>query len=125
MSDKPKPGKDKDLRYIRQAIEDADALFELLGSDLGHGGAPRSAELVAEAMLTVIEQMDLLDQMLGEPATQPTTVIDYNRKLRDLIREFLANDLPAAMRPKVARMAQAAGNQLRSLLIVKEIRRAN
>jgi hypothetical protein len=76
-------------------------------------------------MLTVIEQMDLLDQMLGEPAAQPTTVIDYNRKLRDLIREFLANDLPAAMRPKVARMAQAAGNQLKSLLIVKEIRRAN
>jgi hypothetical protein len=125
MSDKPKPGKDKDLRYIRQAIEDADALFELLGGDLGHGGAPRSAELVAEAMLTVIEQMDLLDQMLAEPATPPTAVIDYNRKLRDLIREFLANDLPAAMRPKVARMAQAAGNQLRSLLIVKEIRRAN
>ena len=62
MSDKPKPGKDKDLRYIRQAMDETQQLFALLGQAVAQAD-DQTAERLAAMMLLVLEQLDLLDQM--------------------------------------------------------------
>jgi hypothetical protein len=121
MSDKPKPGKDKDLRFIRQAMEATQTLFGLLGEQVAEPDDPCSATLLAEALLLTTDQLDLLDQMLADASYTPTHVIEQNRQLRHLVRTLLhengaANHLP------LARVAHAAGTQLMALLVVKEIR---
>lgn len=121
MSDKPKPGKDKDLRFIRQAMEATQALFSLLGEQMGEPDDPRCATLLAEALLLTADQLDLLDQMLADATCAPTLVIEQNRQLRQLVRNLL-HENGAVNRPTLARVAHATGTQLSALLVVKEIR---
>jgi hypothetical protein len=118
MSDKAKPGKDKDLRYIRQAMEATDQLFTLLGERVDELCADQPADAVAEALLLLSDQLDQLSQMVEEPACSPASVIEQNRQVRGLVRALR----PAVKAPRLAQMAHAAGNQLRALLVVKEIR---
>jgi hypothetical protein len=122
MSDKPKPGKDKDLRYIRQAMEETDALLGLFGALLTSEHLNDLSETVASTTLLAIDQLDLLDQMLSEPALLPATVIDNNRHLRNMIKPLLQMRLPASEQQALAKIALALGNQLKWLLVVKEIR---
>ncbi|RIK35335.1 MAG: hypothetical protein DCC55_30585 [Chloroflexi bacterium] len=121
MSDKPKPGKDKDLRFIRQAMEATQALFSLLGEQIAEPEDPRYATLLAEALLLATDQLDLLDQMLADATCAPTLVIDQNRQLRRLVRRLL-HENGSANHPALARVAHATGTQLNALLVVKEIR---
>jgi hypothetical protein len=121
MSDKPKPGKDKDLRFIRQAMEATQALFGLLGDQITEPDNPRCATLLAEALLLTTDQLDLLDQMLTDATCAPTAVIEQNRQLRQLVRTLLQQN-GTVDRPTLARVAHATGTQLSALLVVKEIR---
>lgn len=123
MSDKPKPGKDKDLRYIRLAIEASQTLFGLLGEQADTITDPCCTTELAEAFLIVTDQLDSLDQMLTEPRCLPTAVIEQNRQLRQLARSFL-HTWPQDSQFCIARIAQATGAQLQALLVVKEIRQA-
>jgi hypothetical protein len=122
MSDKPKPGKDKDIRFIRQAMEDANALFDLLGGEIQQECESDWLVALTEAMLITTNQLDLLDQMLASPTTMPGMVLDCNRQLRGLIRTLAQARLPPSRQQAVAKMAYFAGNQLKVLLVVKEIR---
>jgi hypothetical protein len=122
MSDKPKPGKDKDLRYIRQAMEETDALLGLFGVLLASEQLNGLSEAVASTTLVAIDQLDLLDQMLNEPTLLPVTVIDNNRQLRNMIKPLLHMKLPASEQQALAKIALVLGNQLKWLLVVKEIR---
>lgn len=121
MSDKPKPGKDKDLRFIRQAMEATQTLFGLLGEQVTEPGDQRYVTLLAEALLLAADQLDLLDQMLADATCTPTTVIEQNRQLRQLVR-ILLHENGATNGSLLARMAHATGTQLSALLVVKEIR---
>jgi hypothetical protein len=122
MSDKPKPGKDKDLRLIRQALEDADALFGLFGGEIQQEAGHEVLETRTEALLLIAEQIDLLDQMLADPTTSPMMVIEQNRQVRTFIRSLLPAAHAPGERHMLARLAYIAGNQLKALLVVKEIR---
>jgi len=122
MSDKPKPGKDKDLRFIKSAIEDADEVYRLFASELINEQSPGVIELISEGMLLIIEQYDDLNQMLDDIAFTPTRVLDHNRCLRDLLKLMIKERLTPAGRVAVASMIQILGNQLRSLMVIKEIR---
>jgi hypothetical protein len=122
MSDRPKPGKDKDLRLIRQAIDETDKFYNLLSRRVDLASLPEPFIFLAEAMLLVIDQLDLLDQMLDDPTVAPTQVIEYNRCLRNILRATMQNK-PVQVDPAdLNRMVQAVGDQLKSLLIVKAIR---
>jgi hypothetical protein len=121
MSDKPKPGKDKDLRFIRQAMEATQALFSLLGEQMAEPDHSRCAILLAEALLLTTDQLDLLDQMLTDVTCPPTVVIEQNRQLRQIVRGLL-HENGVVNRVALARVAQATGTQLTALLVVKEIR---
>ena len=122
MSDRPKPGKDKDLRFIRQAIDETDKLYLLLSEGINAHQFPDNSGLYAEAMLLTIDQLDLLDQMLGSVVLIPTPVIEYNRCLRNIFRTIMQHKLAQADTFHLIQMIQAVGDQLKSLLIVKEIR---
>jgi hypothetical protein len=122
MSDKPKPGKDKDLRYIRQAMEATDLLFCLLGEVAtgvtAHSATHGAALALADAFLLVAEQLDRLSEMVETPAALPTVVIEQNRQVRMIVRQLMQVGDGATL----VQLAQAAGNQLRALLVVQEIR---
>jgi hypothetical protein len=122
MSDKPKPGKDKDLRYLRQATEETDRLFGVFCglADLQPGEL--WAATLTEAMLLVLDQLDLLDQMIVSTTDSPVPVIELNRKLRKLIGCCTTQTLTAAQQTALLQSVQALGGQLRALLVVKEIR---
>jgi hypothetical protein len=122
MSDKPKPGKDKDLRFIKSAIEDADEVYRLFASELMNEQSPGVIELISEGMLLIIEQYDDLNQMLDDIALTPTRVLDHNRCLRDLLKLMIKERLSPVGRVTAASIIQVLGNQLRSLIITKEIR---
>lgn len=122
MSDKPKPGKDKDLRFIKSAIEDADEVYRLFASELINEQSPGVIELISEGMLLIIEQYDDLNQMLDDIAFTPTRVLDHNRCLRDLLKLMIKERLSPTGRVAAASIIQILGNQLRSLIVIKEIR---
>ena len=122
MSDRPKPGKDKDLRFIRQAIDETDKLFSLLSEGINGHQLSDNTGLFAEAMLLTIDQLDLLDQMLGNVVLVPTSVIEYNRCLRNIFRTIMQHKLAQVDTLHLTRMIQTVGDQLKSLLIIKEIR---
>ncbi len=122
MSDKPKPGKDKDLRFIKSAIEDADEVYRLFASELINEQSPGVIELISEGMLLIIEQYDDLNQMLDDIAFTPTRVLDHNRCLRDLLKLMIKERLSPTGRVAAAGIIQILGNQLRSIIVVKEIR---
>ena len=122
MSDKPRPGKDKDLRFIKSAIEDADEVYRLFASELINEQSPGVIELISEGMLLIIEQYDELNQMLDDVALTPTRVLDHNRCLRDLLKLMIKERLSPLGRVAAASIIQVLGNQLRSLMVTKEIR---
>jgi hypothetical protein len=122
MTDKPKPGKDKDLRYIRLAIEETDHLFQLLGVNQAESVMDGYVEFTTQAMLLTLDQLDHLDQMLSDPKQTPYLVIDYNRQMRDLCKTMLRMELTIHERQILLNLIQALGNQLRALFIIKEIR---
>lgn len=122
MPDKPQPGKDKDLRYIRHAIDDADKVSGLLNALLEDECVPGTVELVSEAMLLMIEQYDELNQMLDDVSILPPRVIELNRLQRDLLRLLLQERLSAKARLIVAELIQILGGQFKSLMVVKDIR---
>lgn len=122
MSDRPKPGKDKDLRCIRQAIEETDKFYSLLSGGVEADQLPEFVSFISEAMLLTIDQFDLLDQMLDDATITPIHVIEHNRCLRNLLRSMMHKKLSHVEQIGVTRMIQAIGDQLKSLLIVKEIR---
>ena len=122
MSDRPKPGKDKDLRFIRQAIDETDKLYLLLSEGINAHQFPDDVGIYAEAMLLTIDQLDFLDQMLGNIVLTPVPAIEYNRCLRTIFRTMMQHKLAQVDAFHLTRMIQAVGDQLKSLLIVKEIR---
>lgn len=122
MSDKPKPGKDKDLRFIKNAIDDADEIYRIFSSDLLGEQAPGVVEMISEGMLLIMEQYDELNQMLDDGAITPTQVLEHNRCLRDLLKLMIKERLSPVGRVATANVIQALGSQLRSLMVTKEIR---
>jgi hypothetical protein len=121
MSDKPQPGKDKDLRNIRQAMEATQQLFGLLAAQGASADLERHAAVLAEALLLTADQLDCLAQMLSDPEGGPAIVIELNRELRRLVRLLLQQNR-ADGGVALMHLAQAAGNQLNALLVVQEIR---
>lgn len=122
MSDKPKPGKDKDLRFIKNAIDDADEIYRILSADLLAEQSPTVIELISEGMLLIMEQYDELNQMLDDEAITPTQVLEHNRCLRDLLKLMIKERLSPVGRVATANVIQSLGSQLRSLMVTKEIR---
>ncbi len=122
MPDKPQPGKDKDLRSIRHAIADADRVSTLLRSLLDGVRPPGVVELISEAMLLSIEQYDTLNEMLDSPTVSPGRVIELNRTLRDLLRLLTQEHLSAGARVAIADTIHILGNQLKVLMVIKDIR---
>lgn len=122
MSDKPKPGKDKDLRFIKNAIDDADDIYRILSADLLAEQSPTVIELISEGMLLIMEQYDELNQMLDDEAITPTQVLEHNRCLRDLLKLMIKERLSPVGRVATANVIQSLGSQLRSLMVTKEIR---
>ncbi len=122
MSDKPKPGKDKDLRFIKNAIDDADEIYRILSADLLAEQSPTVIEMISEGMLLIMEQYDELNQMLDDEAITPTQVLEHNRCLRDLLKLMIKERLSPVGRVATANVIQALGSQLRSLMVTKEIR---
>jgi len=122
MSDRPKPGKDKDLRLIRQAIDETDKFYSLLAAEIGTAQMPDFLGFISEAMLVTIDQLDFLHQMLDDALLTPDPAIEYNRCLRGTLRLMMQYKRSQAELVQVTRMIQAAGDQLKSLLIVKDIR---
>jgi len=122
MSDRPKPGKDKDLRCIRQAIDETDKLYSLLSTGTNSHQLFNNGGLIAEAMLLTIDQLDFLDQMLDDVALLPTLAIEHNRCLRNILKRVMHQNTPLVDSINFTRMIQAVGDQLKALLIVKDIR---
>lgn len=122
MSDKPKPGKDKDLRLLRNAIDDANEVYRIFATDLLNEQSPGVIELISEGMLLIIEQYDELNAMLNDGEITPARVIEHNRCLRDLLKLMIKERLSPVGRVAVANIIQGLGSQLRSLLVTKEIR---
>lgn len=121
MSDRPKPGKDKDLRCIRQAIEETDKLYSLLLPGINSHQLADN-DFTAEAMLLTIDQLDFLDQMLDDATLLPQLAIEHNRCLRQLLRTAMQQKTLTVASINFTRMIQAVGDQLKSLLVVKDIR---
>jgi hypothetical protein len=122
MSDKPKPGKDKDLRFIKNAIDDADEIYRILSTDLLGEQSPSVIEIISEGMLLIMEQYDELNQMLDDESITPTQVLEHNRCLRDLLKLMIKERLSPIGRVAAANVIQSLGSQLRSLIVTKEIR---
>jgi hypothetical protein len=122
MSDKPKPGKDKDLRFIKNAIDDADDIYRILSADLLTEQSPTVIEMISEGMLLIMEQYDELNQMLDDESITPIQVLEHNRCLRDLLKLMIKERLSPVGRVATANVIQSLGRQLRSLMVTKEIR---
>jgi hypothetical protein len=122
MSDKPKPGKDKDLRFIKNAIDDADEIYRILSADLLTEQSPTVIEMISEGMLLIMEQYDELNHMLDDELIAPTQVLEHNRCLRDLLKLMIKERLSPVGRVATANVIQSLGSQLRSLMVTKEIR---
>jgi hypothetical protein len=122
MSDKPKPGKDKDLRFIKNAIDDADDIYRILSADLLTEQSPTVIEMISEGMLLIMEQYDELNQMLDDESITPIQVLEHNRCLRDLLKLMIKERLSPVGRVATANVIQSLGSQLRSLMVTKEIR---
>ena len=122
MSDKPKPGKDKDLRFIKKAIDDADDIYRILSADLLIEQSPTVIEMISEGMLLIMEQYDELNQMLDDESITPIQVLEHNRCLRDLLKLMIKERLSPVGRVATANVIQSLGSQLRSLMVTKEIR---
>ena len=122
MSNKPKPGKDKDLRFIKNAIDDADDIYRILSADLLTEQSPSVIEMISEGMLLIMEQYDELNHMLDDEAITPTQVLEHNRCLRDLLKLMIKERLSPVGRVAAANVIQSLGSQLRSLMVTKEIR---
>lgn len=122
MSDKPKPGKDKDLRFIKNAIDEADEIYRILSADLLAEQSPMVIEMISEGMLLIMEQYDELNQMLDDESITPTQVLEHNRCLRDLLKLMIKERLSPVGRVATANVIQSLGSQLRSLMVTKEIR---
>ena len=122
MSDKPKPGKDKDLRFIKNAIDDADDIYRILSADLLIEQSPTVIEMISEGMLLIMEQYDELNQMLDDESITPIQVLEHNRCLRDLLKLMIKERLSPVGRVATANVIQSLGSQLRSLMVTKEIR---
>ena len=122
MSDKPRPGKDKDLRFIKSAIEDADEVYRIFSSELIGEQSAGVIEMISEGMLLIIEQYDALNQMLDDLAMTPTQVLEHNRCLRDILKLMIKERLSPVGRVAAANVIQSLGSQMRSLMVTKEIR---
>lgn len=122
MSDKPRPGKDKDLRFIKSAIDDADEVYRIFSSELIGEQSPGVIEMISEGMLLIIEQYDALNQMLDDLAITPTQVLEHNRCLRDILKLMIKERLSPVGRVAAANVIQSLGSQMRSLMVTKEIR---
>lgn len=122
MPDKPQAGKDKDLRSIRRAIDDADRVVGHLRTLLDGEPPPGVVEIVSEALLLSIEQYDLLNQMLDDTGIGPGQAVEANRALRELLRLLMHERLAPEARVTTATVAHTLGSQLKSLMVVKEIR---
>lgn len=122
MSDKPKPGKDKDLRFIKNAIDDADDIYRILSADLLTEQSPTVIEMISEGMLLIMEQYDELNQMLDDESITPIQVLEHNRCLRDLLKLMIKERLSPVGRVATANVIQSLGSKLRSLMVTKEIR---
>ncbi len=125
MSDKPRPGKDKDLRFIKSAIEDADEVYRIFSSELISEQSSGVIEMISEGMLLIIEQYDALNQMLDDLAITPTQVLEHNRCLRDILKLMIKERLSPVGRVAAANVIQSLGSQMRSLMVTKEIRGVN
>jgi hypothetical protein len=122
MSDKPRPGKDKDLRFIKSAIEDADEVYRIFSSELISEQSSGVIEMISEGMLLIIEQYDALNQMLDDLAITPTQVLEHNRCLRDILKLMIKERLSPVGRVAAVNVIQSLGSQMRSLMVTKEIR---
>ncbi len=122
MSDRPKPGKDKDLRCIRQAIDETDRFYCLIVGEIEAIQLPDTLQFMSEALLIAIDQLDLLQQLLDDAMLMPTQVVEQNRLLRTLLRQMIQTRLTQAEQYTLLRLIQATGDQLKALLTVKEIR---
>ena len=145
MSDRPKPGKDKDLRFVRLALEETDKLFQLLSAGVevqlqGHNGLSAdqadllvpaqvtttfSAEysrFLTESLLLMLEQIDLLDQMLDDALQPATQLLEHNRTLRTMLKTTMT-EAASAMNPVIQLCAVCfLGQQQKLLLTIKGIR---
>jgi len=122
IADRPKPSKVKDLRSIRQAIDETDRFYCLLAGENEAIQRPDALRLISEALLIAIDQLDLLQQLVDDAALMPTQVVEHNRLLRTLLRQMMQTCLTQAEQRTLLQLIQVTGNQLKSLLIVKEIR---
>ncbi|MEZ4706954.1 MAG: hypothetical protein R3A44_07110 [Caldilineaceae bacterium] len=104
------------------AIDEATNIYNLLSAEIQTELIPGVIEIVSEAMLLIIEQFDILNQMLDDPELRPEPVIALNRHLRDMLRLLTKERLPPRGRVAAMQMIQAAGAQLQALVVVKEIR---
>ncbi|GEM_PF-2202706 len=125
MSDKPRPGKDKDLRFIKSAIEDADEVYRIFSSELINEQSSGVIEMISEGMLLIIEQYDALNQMLDDLTMTPTQVLEHNRCLRDILKLMIKERLSPVGRVAAVNVIQSLGSQMRSLMVTKEIRGVN
>jgi hypothetical protein len=145
MSDRPKPGKDKDLRFVRLALEETEKFFQLLSAGVelqlqGHSGLPAgqadevaafqvvatfSAEysrFLTESLLLTLEQIDMLDQMLDDALHPATQLLEHNRTLRAMLRTTMT-EATSAMNPLTQLCAvRFLGQQQKLLLTIKGIR---
>lgn len=121
MSDKPKPGKDKDVRYIRQASDATQRILDLLSILPTKSISEQTPGLLAELVLLVIDQLDELNQMLSDPTMSPINLIEQNRQVRQQLRQLLLGQ-EGKDATTLLLLAQNVGNQLTSLLVIKDIR---
>lgn len=124
MSDRPQPGKDKDLRFIRQAIDHSQEVYSLLSEEVAKDGVPGIVELNSEALLLAIDQYDILCQMTDNPTMTADQVIEHNRCLRDLLKLLIKERLAPTSRIATVKIIQILGAQLQTLMVTKEIRGA-
>jgi hypothetical protein len=145
MSDRPKPGKDKDLRFVRLALEETEKLFQLLsagveelpqdrnGTSAGQADGVAAAQAVAtfsaeysrfltESLLLTLEQIDLLDQMLDDALHPATQLLEHNRTLRTMLRTTMSEAAPAMNPWTQLCAARFLGQQQKLLLTIKGIR---
>lgn len=124
MSDKPKPGKDKDSRSLRQAVAATHALLEILAAEAAQSQVDGYARQFAHALLVVAEQLDHLDRLSDDVACAPHFLLEQNRQLRMILRGLLQADAPVRG-VALVQMTEAVAKQLQALLVVKEIRSAS
>jgi len=110
------------LRFIKNAIDDADEIYRILSADLLAEQSPMVIEMISEGMLLIMEQYDELNQMLDDGSITPTQVLEHNRCLRDLLKLMIKERLSPVGRVATANVIQSLGSQLRSLMVTKEIR---